>query len=683
MGDPSAWTDADLLERILSKNPHGWPEFLRRFGRLIRFNLGKHARDLSADDQDEVYHDVILQFLRDDMHNLRTFDANRAKLSTYIALHTKWAAGHFRRRAKRCPVLGATEDAVDDAAGRDASEPTFVDELIERNLLDRVEQFVSTLKPKDRQFFDLFYRQGLPPKQIATAMGLSAQAISLRKLRLLARIAEAFGDAGFAGPTEAAPVVLVATRDPDPEVVPDPEAAPDSAWQPRDYEARAVSALRDSLPRNRRVLAVGPTGCGKTVIASMLIATEPAWRVLFVVHRYELADQAYKALARNGIRAGIVMAQDEALRRRQGHESRVDPDARVQVASVQTLLRREGPERVDLIVFDEAHRVMADSYQPIANAHPDAMVLGLTATPERDDRRHLGDFFREMYVITQSSTLQQQQHLASPRWFGARADVVATLTERLCGAKIRDGDYTPRDLARTVDSRFLIGGVVSETVRIAPRVSKVVFAGSVLHSQRLAAKFIQHGIAAAHLDGETPVADREAMLEGLRAGRIEVICNYDVLSEGWDLPNLGAVILARPFRSRRKYLQAVGRGMRWRRGPRPIVIDHGNNAPRFDLWPGDDIEWSLTLDLPSNGPLWKQCEKCLERIPLGATVCPECSHACPIERVQKERDEVNAKLEEATRAEYRALRVRVEAMAKKKGAPPEWVDAVMESSPSR
>lgn len=444
----------------------------------------------------------------------------------------------------------------------------------------------------------------------------------------------------------------------------------------REYQNAASRALLQLLrPIGSRVLAVGPTGCGKTHIATMLIASRARWRVLFVVHRYELADQAYAALVRAGIRAGIVMAQEEAL-----HGShRVDPSARVQVASVQTLARRQGPADVDLIIIDEAHRAMAESYQGIAKAYPTARVLGLTATPERADGEALGEFFQTMHVIAQPSELHASKHLAEPRWFGAPAGYRAKLKERLRGVRTAGGDYMPSDLERAVDNRYLMANVVSETLRLAPGRSKVVFAGSVLHSQKLAAAFGRNGVNAVHLDGETPAAERERMLEDLRAGRIEMICNYDVLSEGWDLPELGCVVLARPFRSRTRYLQCVGRGMRWRRGDRPLVLDFGDNAPRFGVWPGDDVAWSLAgRKGGESAPLWKQCEGCQARIPLGAAVCPECGHECTIERARKEREEADAKLEEATRAKYQALRARVEAMAKKKNAPPGWVEKVMQ-----
>lgn len=188
--------------------------------------------------------------------------------------------------------------------------------------------------------------------------------------------------------------------------------------EPRAYQRTAARVLPERLIDHDRVLAVGPTGCGKTQIAAMLIAKMRTWRrVLFVVHRYELADQAYKAMRANGITAGIVMAQEEIV-----HGShRVRADARVQVASVQTAIRRLDIEDVNLIVFDEAHRVMADSYQSIAKRYPHALVLGLTATAERADGKPLGEFFRDLYPIAQPSELQHQRYLASPRWFGARA----------------------------------------------------------------------------------------------------------------------------------------------------------------------------------------------------------------------------------------------------------------------
>lgn len=196
---PKEWTDADLLERVLSKDRCGWPELLRRFGQLIRYSLMRYAKDLSVEDRDEVYNDVVVQLLRDDMRELRKFDASRAKLGTWIALQAQWMAGHFRRRAKRFPVVGKDTDMAESGV-RVADESLTIDQIVDRDCLDRVESFISTLKARDQTFYDLHYRQGLSPENIAKAMGCSRQAVSMRKQKLEARLAYAFNGAAPSSP---------------------------------------------------------------------------------------------------------------------------------------------------------------------------------------------------------------------------------------------------------------------------------------------------------------------------------------------------------------------------------------------------------------------------------------------------------------------------------------------------
>jgi DNA repair protein RadD len=443
----------------------------------------------------------------------------------------------------------------------------------------------------------------------------------------------------------------------------------------RAYETRAVENIIAALIKNSRVLAVGPTGCGKTVIASMVIKRMRSSRVLFVAHKYELIDQARERLAAHGITAGVIMAQDERLH---GNE-RTDHDARVQVASVQTVSRRGGPDRVDLIVFDEAHRAMAASYQQVASAYPNARVLGLTATPCRMDGKGLGDFFQEMVSIAKPSELYEAGYLARPRVFVAPAEVVVELTKRTKGEVMSDGDYSGKALARIVDSGTLVGKVVSEAIRLAPNVPKVVFAGSVKHSQALAAKFKRRGIKADHLDGDTEPAERERILSDLRSGNIEVVCNVDVLTEGWDLPSLGAVILARPTRSITKLLQMTGRVQRPHKGRQPVVIDHGNCCIALGVDPREDIPWSLDGAESSDRPgdeVVKSCADCLAVIPGGCTECPSCGSDQPKTRRQ-ERDEMDAKLVELEASRLAEMRARVERVAQAKNAPIGWVDKVI------
>jgi len=437
----------------------------------------------------------------------------------------------------------------------------------------------------------------------------------------------------------------------------------------RSYQQRAIEALQQILPSRRRVLAVSPTGSGKTLNVALLLKREPRWqRVLFVAHRYELIDQTFRTLQEVGIDAGVIMASDEQLHGR----ARVRPDARVQVASVQTIARRGVPS-ADLIVIDEAHRTMADTYQRIVSERPDCEVLGITATPYRLDGRGLGDFYTELYVIAEPSELHQEGYLAKPRVYSAPPAAVSKISAGLKNADVANKDYTVASTTRAVDTSFLVGQVVAEAKRLAPKVPKIVFACSVQHSKHLTRKFARAGIKAVHIDADTDAADREETLTALRRGRIEVICNVDILSEGWDMPALGAVIIARPTRSLSRFLQMAGRCTRPYRGRTPLIIDHGANVQRLDTLPGADIKWSLLGSQPRSRdaePALKVCPGCYACIAAACTECPLCGADTPIERTPRElREETRQRLVEYNEQLMEQLRAVAVKIATRHGAP--------------
>jgi superfamily II DNA or RNA helicase len=453
-------------------------------------------------------------------------------------------------------------------------------------------------------------------------------------------------------------------------------------FEKRQYEERAVAALRKKLLPEQKILAVSPTGSGKTVIAALLCeSAAKRWpRILFVAHRHELIDQAYRTLSSLSVQVGVLMAHDERLH----GIARLDPAARVQVASVQTFDHRDTDLDVDLIVFDEAHRVMADSYQRIAKKYKRAAVLGLTATPCRLDGRGLGDFFDEMYLVAQPSELQADGYLPKPRTFSSPEKVTAKLRRGLAGVSSSNGDYASSGLDRVTNRRFLVGEVVSEAMRLTPNVPKVVFACSIQHSKNIVKRFKRVGVVACHIDADTDIHERQEALAGLRRGDIEVISNVDVLSEGWDLPALGAVIIARPTKSLARYLQMAGRCTRPYRGRRPVVIDHGDNVRRFQVLVGQDIEWQLesgSKESKDQNKL-KPCVACLEFIPYGSIECPECGAEQP-KTARQEREEIKIKLEEMKIERMNELRKRVESIAQLKNAPDGWVEKVMSSRVER
>ena len=443
----------------------------------------------------------------------------------------------------------------------------------------------------------------------------------------------------------------------------------------REYEERAVAYLRGAIPKHRRVLAVAPTGAGKTVIVAQLLQREKRWRkVLFLAHSIELIDQAHARLADVGIKAGVIMAADENSPERR----RTDPNARVQVASVQTIARRGAPDDVDLIVFDEAHRTMADSYLAIAAQCPSADVLGITATPSRIDGKGLGDFYHHLHVMAQPSELYASGHLAKPRVFSAPASAVQQIRAGL--RLVKGAEYPADGAAKVMNKAPLIGSIVGEVKRLAPGVPKVLFACNREHSRTIVRRLNKAGIGSEHLDGETPAGERDAILARLRSGETECVCNVNVLAEGWDLPQLGAVIIARPTKSLTRLLQMTGRVQRPHKGPPPVVLDHGANVLRLQFIPGDDREWSLreTEEVKDQSPVVIVCADCLACIPAGCGTCPHCGAAQP--RSEREiEEEGKARLVEYRRDMLERVRKVAGEYAAKVGAPEGWADRLAQA----
>jgi superfamily II DNA or RNA helicase len=347
----------------------------------------------------------------------------------------------------------------------------------------------------------------------------------------------------------------------------------------RPYQLRGIEQAAHRLASGvRRLCLVLPTGGGKTVVAAEIIrrAVTRGRRVLFLAHRRELLEQTINKLGAAGVHdVGLVLAGAKASYR---------PHAAVQVASVQTLVRRVMPP-ADLVFVDEAHHSNAGSYEKILASYPGAKVLGLTATPVRDDGRGLNEQYDEALVVATPRELIAEGHLARPRVFGARERV------DLSGVHSRAGDYVPAELERAMMKSRLIGDIVQHWIKLAHDRTTVVFATSVAHSQSIVAAFREHGVAAEHLDGTTPAAERKAILARLASGATEVVSNCAVLTEGWDLPRCKCVILARPTQSLSLFLQMAGRGLRPWEGVDPMLLDHGECVDRHGF-PQDERDWA-------------------------------------------------------------------------------------------
>lgn len=386
---------------------------------------------------------------------------------------------------------------------------------------------------------------------------------------------------------------------------------------PREYQRTDARRCWESLRRSRRVLYTLPTGAGKTVVAVILVrrALTEGKRVLFVAHRRELIDQAVERLRAAGLapqRIGVIMGKD----------ARTRPDAPVQVASVQTLSRREKPA-ADLVIIDEAHRAAADTYKRIRSFYPRAWELGLTATPFRGNGAGLEEHFDELVIGAKASELIAYGFLSEPRTFTAPAEHLPDVSR----VRRSGGDYNIADLGRVTNRRELVAPIVATWLERSKDRPTVVFAVDVDHAKRICAEFIAAGVNAEHIDNETSIDERAAILNRLRAQETKVVTNCQILTEGWDFPDLGCIVCARPTRSEVLWLQMTGRIMRPghahpHNADRPVILDHAGNALLFGL-PQWDREVSLHSRKSSrrgHDPA-KRCPSCGETIRALDRVC--------------------------------------------------------------
>lgn len=373
----------------------------------------------------------------------------------------------------------------------------------------------------------------------------------------------------------------------------------------RGYQDEAITALFDAWADGMRSPAVVlPTGAGKTVIFAALIDewrnmhdTERGKRVMVLVHRDELADQAISKIraASPDLSVGKVKAGDN------------DVHADVVVASVQTISRPRRlhslvesqfrpasmlvpPSRFGLIITDECHHAAAVSYQAVYGAFPESLHAGFTATLERGDGVGLGSVWEDVVYSRSPLWMMKHGYLVQPRAY--REDIGGF---DLGGVKRTGGDYQAGDLGRALEESDLaetLPGIWKEHAAGRPT---VVFTPTVATAHGVAESFRGAGIPSAVVSGETPREERLTVFEDFRNGRVTALVNCMVLTEGFDAPWASCAIIARPTQSRPLYIQMVGRVLRpWRDKTDAVIINvagaGGKLATLVDLAPGEISE---------------------------------------------------------------------------------------------
>ena len=396
----------------------------------------------------------------------------------------------------------------------------------------------------------------------------------------------------------------------------------------RPYQAAAIESLRAECDAGRRrILFACPTGSGKTVTAAEIVRFALSYgnRVLFVVHLRELVDQTIRTLASLGIdRVGVM----------RGDDGRTDPDAPVQVASIQTLARRDRPP-ADVIILDEAHRSISESYvKNIWQAYPNATIVGLTATPCRGDGRPLGEWYEALVVGAKYSDLIDAKCISEPIVYAPRSPPDLSHVRKVAG------DWNEGELEEEMAK--IVGDIVPTWQAHAEGKRTIVFASGILHSKDIVRRFVEAGVTAEHLDGTTPGPEREAILDRLRTGETTVVSNCAVLTEGFDCPAIRCAIIARPTLSLVLHMQTAGRALRYGE-ERPVILDHAGNVGRHGM-PHEDRAWKI--DGPPVAPKianpYKTCKSCFVYIPVAADACPHCGAEQPKKPRELPKEEAGA-----------------------------------------
>jgi superfamily II DNA or RNA helicase len=364
----------------------------------------------------------------------------------------------------------------------------------------------------------------------------------------------------------------------------------------RDYQDRAIRGVcRSWESGKRRVLLCSPTGSGKTRMGEELVTLElqRGGRVLWVCHRIELVRQAADRLRAAGMHVGIV-----------GPGEPWEPDAPVQVATIQSLAARGLFPAATLFVWDEAHHANAEEWAKVAGHYSGVRHAGLTATPERQDGKPLGDMFDDLVVAAQYSELLAAGHLVQCKVF-----------------------QPPEIFGNGLAQDPLVA-----LQRYAPEGSRgFVFNASVALANETAEKFTAAGIATQPISFKTPGWQRAMFLEQFAQKKLAYLTNQNVLTEGVDVPDAQVCMLASACSHVSGFLQKVGRVLRPSKDkPHAIVIDL-SGATLIHGMPTEDRIYSLEgkgIKRTSVAPM-KSCPKCGATILAAYPVCPECSYEFP------------------------------------------------------
>ncbi len=379
----------------------------------------------------------------------------------------------------------------------------------------------------------------------------------------------------------------------------------------RDYQIDSIELVKKEFSKGyKKTMLVLPTGSGKSVVACEMIkkAVERGTNVIFAVRGVSLINQISRTLFKEQVDHGVM----------QGSHWNRKPSSKVQVVSIDTIIKRKNFPKAEFIIIDEVDQATSNGYKEFLSMYPDAYVLGVTATPYfTKSIRHAADSYIKPITMEQ---LIEKNYLCPFRYF-------APNTPDLSSVKISriTGDYDSLELESVMTKGALTGKIIDHWIAYGENRPTLVFGINVRHSKLLRDKFIKAGIPAEHCDANTPQEERDSVFAKLKSGELKIVCNVGIATRGFDAPFVSCLVIARPTKSLNLHIQILGRGTRL--SPETgksncLVIDHAGNLEKLGF-PTDEHE--IDLDAKKKESHTKKSKICKECFAVfREDACPSC-----------------------------------------------------------
>lgn len=360
----------------------------------------------------------------------------------------------------------------------------------------------------------------------------------------------------------------------------------------RPYQQDVKDKIFTLWKSEKNVMLQMPTGAGKTILFSSVIndiIKVPDSKILIIAHRKELLEQISSHLSKYNIEHGIISSNRKRCL-----------EKRVQVASIQTLTHKNNEEITksfvpNFIVIDEAHHTLAKTYDQLWKLYPLSWKLGVTATPCRINGAPFTNHFSELISSLSVKELIEKGFLSDYTFYTENPD--SDLSKAILSIKKKSstGDYRINDLLQNLNVERHVKKLVLSYSTYANGLKGIVYCISIEHAHNICEAYKNIGVVAEYIDSKTPKTEREQIVQDFKDGKIQVLVNVDIFSEGFDCPDVEFIQMARPTWSLSKYMQQVGRGLRTSPGKdKTIILDNAGMYARFGL-PSDTRLWNATF----------------------------------------------------------------------------------------